>query len=376
MGVERERPEPGGVLHVLDTLAIGGKERAALRLARRSIAEGEQAAILLFDAPHGDTDGEYECDDIPCLFERRAPGLDLTLGYRIGRAAHSVGVGVIHAHNETALFYTALSRYLWPQSRCRIVATMHTRPRPMGPIGLSIWRRIARRVDEIVCVSNELAGRLRAEGWVDRCTVVPGSVDLAVFRPPPSAADDEFRIVTVGRLAPIKRQQDLILALRILDADGLRVPCDIVGAGSEEGVLREMGAGNPLIRMLGPVRDVAPVLERAKIFVLCSEHEGTPLAMLEAMAMGLPIIATTAGGIPAVLTDGVEGLLVPIGRPKELADAIRHLYASPVLRQRMGAHARQRAKAYSFEFEWRRYKQIYAGCERSPGAMAAPDPRG
>lgn len=237
----------------------------------------------------------------------------------------------------------------------------------MRRIARPIWRHVARLADEVVCVSDDLSSWLSAEGWIDECRVIPGSVDLTAFHQRPRASPrDGFRVVTVGRLDAIKRQQDLIRAVQELSGDGLPVVASIVGSGPQEGSLKAL-AGNGNVQFTGPVRDIASELAKAHAFVLSSEHEGTPLALLEAMAMGLPIVATAVGGVPRMVDHEVEALLVPVGRPDLIAAAIRRLRDSPALCRQLGERARSRSEQFSFEGEWEQYRHIYAGDDASLG---------
>ncbi len=115
--------------------------------------------------------------------------------------------------------------------------------------------------------------------------------------------------------------------------------------------------------MLSNVKDVASFLRSLDIFVLCSEHEGTPQALLEAMACALPIVATRVGGIPHVLdADGLApaGRLVPPLRPDRLAREIGRLARDRELRSRLGQLARSGSEAFSFDREWAQYAGHYA----------------
>ena len=124
---------------------------------------------------------------------------------------------------------------------------------------------------------------------------------------------------------------------------------------------RELGLGHQ-VRFLGQVRNVRAVMEGAAIFILPSLTEGVSLTLLEAMASGLPVVATRVGGTPEVVVEGETGLLVPPSSPDELAQAILNLLQDSELRRQMGEKARQRIKQH---FDIRqmiaKYENLYTG---------------
>jgi glycosyltransferase involved in cell wall biosynthesis len=113
-------------------------------------------------------------------------------------------------------------------------------------------------------------------------------------------------------------------------------------------------------RVLGYVDDTAGVLSASDVFVLASLVEGLPIAMLEAMAMGLPVVASAVGGIPRVITDGEEGRLVPSGRPDVLAAAIGEVASAPERRAAMAEAAARRAREFDIDRAARHLESLYA----------------
>ena len=122
------------------------------------------------------------------------------------------------------------------------------------------------------------------------------------------------------------------------------------------GVTLDLGGS---VDILGYRSDVIRVLAGSDIFVLASLYEGYPVAVMEALAIGLPIVATAVGGIPQAVREGVEGLLVPPRRPELLADAIETLVRDPGRRLTMGEAAEARGRRYDIVEAVRRTEQIY-----------------
>ncbi len=175
----------------------------------------------------------------------------------------------------------------------------------------------------------------------DIVDVVVNGVDPGRFTPSPRATDRPVIAVWLGVMAPVKRLDVLLESVATVEDLTLR----LLGTGPERDAVEKAVAAHGIghrVELPGAVKDPAAELVAADIFVLPSAAENCPLALLQAMACGLPVVASRVGGIPEVIRDGVEGLLVPPGSPAALAAALGRLVADPVGRQRMGARARER----------------------------------
>lgn len=202
--------------------------------------------------------------------------------------------------------------------------------------------RLLGRRGRIVTPSEALARYLTDHVRVPygRVEVVPNGVDTARFAPAPHPPRDPVTAVWLGLMVPVKRLDVLVAALA--DVPGLRAV--LAGAGPSA------PAPAPRVELPGFVADPAPLLAGADLFVLPSAAENCPLALLQAMASGLPVVASRVGGIPEIVRDGTDGLLVPPGDPAALAAALKTLVADAGLRERMGNAARERAvEHYSLE---------------------------
>lgn len=137
----------------------------------------------------------------------------------------------------------------------------------------------------------------------------------------------------------------------------------IAGDGVQEQSIRACIAGLGLeehVRMLGVRRDIPRILAASDAFVLCSDREGLPIAVLEAMAAGRPVIATAVGDLPLVVQDGRTGMLVPRGDPQRLASALCHILQERALAAQMGEAGRQLVQSeYSLEQLVRRHQALY-----------------
>lgn len=186
-----------------------------------------------------------------------------------------------------------------------------------------------------ICVSNDA----RADApWLDgHAVVIPNAVDVAATRVArPNGGTPT--IVTVGRLVLPKDFRTLADAFRALAPGSFRAL--VVGDGPQRSYLTAIDG----VELLGERDDVPALLAASDVFVLSSLSEAMPISILEAMAAGLPVVATAVGGIPEVVVDGETGFLVPAEDTGALTDALARLVADPELRRRLGAAGRRRAE--------------------------------
>jgi glycosyltransferase involved in cell wall biosynthesis len=252
---------------------------------------------------------------------------------------------------------------------------------------LAIERWLSRFTDRLVTVSEAVRQDLLGlgVGTADRIAVVPLGLDLEPFlrcehlrgqlRAELRLGSDTLLVGHVARLVPIKRHEDFLRAAAMVME---RVPtcrAVIVGDGERraelEGVVRHLGLKDRAI-FLGWRRDLDRIYADLALVTLTSANEGSPVALIEAMAAGRAVVATRVGGVPDLVDDGVTGLLVPPKDPAALAEAIIARIADPERRRMMGDAGRKRVHpAFSAERLLsdmdRLYTELVAG---KPGAAA------
>lgn len=243
------------------------------------------------------------------------------------------------------------------------------RNKPLAGLRIAALRN---GIDRFVSISSEIAGEIEGLG-VDprRCVAIPNGVDIERFRPPDAEHRRALRarfdlaegpvVLYVGRLVPEKRVERLIDAARSVRDRGTEATLVIAGTGACEDELRTL-AGS-WVRFMGDVDDVAPLLRAADLFVLPSATEGLSNALLEAMATGLPVVATRVGGAVDVVEDGKSGRLVGVDDAAELESALVELLdpTAEIRRAALGrAGRRTMIERNSLDFVARRLLQLYA----------------
>ncbi len=243
-----------------------------------------------------------------------------------------------------------------------------------------LTRHIWRRADRVVALSEEL-GRLARRTLPDlRYSVIQNGVDLELFHPadrPPRGNEEIPECLAVARLVERKGLEELLLALSLLERG--RVRLEIVGSGPREASLRELAVRLGLgahVRFAGPLgrEAVAERFRQADLFTLTPRQEAFGNVFAEALASGLPVVATRTGGIPEFVRHGENGLLVAPGDPAAIAAAIDYLVRRPELRAAIAVRNRARAEAtLSWETAAQRYLDLYRelGSARAPRRRSA-----
>jgi glycosyltransferase involved in cell wall biosynthesis len=276
---------------------------------------------------------------------------------------------VVHLHVAQA--FTPESA--WVARRLRgvpYVAHLHIDAGPTGPAGglLRVYKplllgRVLRDAASVVVFTQEQARAVAATYGVDpaRIRVVPNGVDDSFFHAPRRLPTDRRpRLLFVGRLSA---QKNLPQLLDALDGISERFETILVGSGELEGDLRaradRLGLVNVTFSGRADGADLLAHYGSADLFVLPSEREGMPLALLEAQAMALPIVATDIPGTRDLVVDGKLGSLVPVGHPAALRAAVEKLVSDLDCYERMSAAARASAEAYSWEKVADRFEDLY-----------------
>ncbi len=355
----------------MNGLEVGGRERVVLELARRARLAGLDQRLVLYDTPFRDPELDLDPGEVPVHFLPRRAGLDWRYTAALARLARELGTRVLHAHNDTAIFYACAAAARLGPRRPAVVGTFHTRPVHATRGARWLTRLVSVRASALTAVSDDLARIVVDQGWVGRCRTLRNGIDLQAFAPdgPRGGWRERLEIPPgallaghIGRSDPVKRQADLLAAARELEGVEPAIVFVLVGRGPLHAGLVRAGAGRANVRFVPRVVDVAAFLRELDLFALCSEHEAAPRVLLEALACGRAIVSTDVGGVRELVDDPEAGpcaRLVPAGAPARLAAALLELARDPVARGRLGAAARARAACFSSEHEWQEYLALW-----------------
>ena len=218
--------------------------------------------------------------------------------------------------------------------------------------------------DHLIVNTFELKDRVLASrpGRADRVSVILNGVNLERFHPPAERPAGPPVILCVARLVPDKDHATLIKAFARLSDSHPQAELWLVGAGELEGRLKalsqELAPGR--VKFQPTTTDPAPLYQRASLFVLASRKEALPNVVLEAMASGLPVAATAAGGLPEVVKHGQTGLVCPVGDDTALAASLARLLDDRDLAARLGRNGRgSAADRFSLDEMVRAHQEIF-----------------
>jgi colanic acid/amylovoran biosynthesis glycosyltransferase len=253
--------------------------------------------------------------------------------------------GYRHLHTHFSSTVALLASRVFP---LRLSMTIHGSDEFIDPEGFWMAQKV--EAASLVCAISRF-GRSQVmrfshpKDW-DKIQVLPLGVDTGFYSPRPfRAAPEIFEIVSVGRLAPVKGFPIMLEAVQQLERDGRRVRLRLGGGGPEQDALSAEIVKRGMtshIYLEGSMNTegILALYRDADIFILSSFAEGVPVVLMEAMAMQIPCVATRITGIPELIEDGVNGLLVTPSDAGELAGAIARLMDDPELRRRLGTEAR------------------------------------
>lgn len=363
---------PVRVLALIKGLGPGGAER--LLVGQAAAHDRDRVALevahLLSDRTQLVPELEAHGVPVSCLGGDHA--LDPRWLARLRRRLVRDPVDVLHVHSPVAAVGSRLVvRSLPRRRRPTLVYTEHNR-----------WPRYARTTralnrltygwdDVHLAVSAEVRDTVspRHRGSVevlvhgiDLDAVRREGADRAAVRDELGVGDGEVLVGTVANLRPAKALSDLVSAATTVLAAGAPARFVVAGHGPLADELQaQIGAAGlgDRFRLLGYRSDAFRLLGGCDVFALSSLHEGLPVAVMEALALGLPVVATAVGGLPEAVTDGIEGRLVPPRRPDLLAAALLEVVDDPKRRAALASAARTRSEQFAVELSLSRLEAVY-----------------
>lgn len=364
LGRHTERPDPPHspvVARVITRLNVGGPARQALLLTRRLSSEFPTILASGVVGPHEAelVDPSVTVHQVP-LGRPIRPLRDVRALVAVRQLLAHSRVRILHTHMAKAGTIGRLAAFTLP-TRPLLVHTYHGHvlagyfPRALQRGFVEIERALAKHTSILLAVSPEIRDELLdlGIGRPAQFCVVPVGLELEPFlqiAKPAGRLRQEFDIAsdaplvgTIGRLVPIKDHGTLLEAIARLPD----VQLVIVGDGEErhniEHHLKQLGLERR-VHLTGWRTDIADIMSDLDVLALTSRNEGTPVALIEGLAAGCPVVATDVGGVRQVVQDGISGHLVAARDSGGVAVAIGHLIAHPRLRTQMAAAGRRHVR--------------------------------
>jgi glycosyltransferase involved in cell wall biosynthesis len=326
------------ILLLVTDLEIGGTPTVVREVATRLHDPPHKIVSVACLGRFGPVAGQIQERGLEVTALHAKSPRDLRVIARLGHLIHeqrfdTVFSFLVHANVAAALASTTCPGVRFFQS------IQTTQPRPRWH--WMVQRLSSGRAEKIAVPSPSVAEVAMRWAHVEekKIVVIPNGVDLPESLPAPRKPSSPRRIVFIGRLDPIKRLPDLVTAMATL-RDIARL--DVYGEGLQrprlEKQIADMNLGN-VVTLHGATADAKAALAGGDVLVLPSEAEGFGLVLIEAMAAGVPVVATEAPGIRDVVKNEETGLLVPVGSPQALSDAIQRVLNDATLRQSLIANA-------------------------------------
>lgn len=342
------------ILHIYQNSKIGGVQQQLLSLLKAYNRERFNPIFCCL-GPKEEIGKEIEGTGIEFIplnklrYNRFSPGIVLELH----RLMKKKQIHVVRTHRYRSNLYGRLAAFL--AGVPVIIASVHDNYRTDKRPKRRIMNRILSKItDKIVAVSEDVKEDIMRYDRIDpsKIEVIPNGIDVERFNPEKNTTDirkefsleeDDIVIGFIGRIVTAKGLEYLLDALPYLKGEFKSIKFLIVGEGSLVEELKERAKKNNIfdnILFTGKRRDIPEILASINIFVMPSIAEGFPNALLEAMAMGKPIVTTEVGGIPEIVKNGFNGLLVPPRDTVSLSKAIKELISNDRLAAKLGQAAR------------------------------------
>ena len=349
------------ILIVIPSLEQGGGQKFVMDLANGIDKTRFQVKVLVY----------YACSDsifdrfakehgIDTVYLNKTPGLQISFFEKVRAVVREYAPDVIHTHLDSML-------YLLPAYKRKQVKlhTVHTLAEKETNGLQGVVRFLAYKICGVVPVgiSDTVADSIAREHKIkrDKVPVVYNGVDCKRYDIP-RIKSDKIRFVTVGTIYSVKNYSFLVDCFAEVAREIDNVTLTIVGDGVLRGEIEEQiqktGVSDK-VRVTGVVSDVENYLADADVYVASSIFEGLPISMLEAMSAGLPVISTKVGGVPDIIKDGENGILVASGDKEGYVQALRSLINDPSKLRAYSERAKALSQKYDEKITVEGYERLY-----------------
>lgn len=351
------------VIQIMPEFGLAGAEIMCENLSYELMRQGDDVMIISLYEYHSAITERLEKKGIKVFYLDKKPGLDFSMIGKMIKIFKSEKPDVIHTHRY-------VMQYAIPAA---IIAGVKHRVHTVHNVAQKENTNVARKVNYLfykfahvipVALSEEVQKTIVEEYHIDsrNIPVIFNGIDLSKCIVKTNyEVNDNFNILHIGRFSEQKNHIGLIEAFSIFVKEHPNTILSLIGDGEKkeeiQQLVKEKGISDH-VKFLGIQNNVYSYLNNADVFILPSIYEGVPMTLIEAMGTGLPIIATAVGGVPDMLRNDEEGLIVNCN-VKEIADAMDSLYIDKKTREYLGKKALKRSKIFSAENMENEYKKTY-----------------
>jgi glycosyltransferase involved in cell wall biosynthesis len=372
------------VVHIVPMLSPGGAERVAVHIVRGLNRQRYEPIVVSFTERLGcDLDSLLDEAGIAVRYLGKHPGFDYRVYPRLHPVLKYYQPDIVHTHLHVLRY--ALP-FLVLLKRTSVLHTVHNlATREIEPRARWIQRYALNHGVVPVAVAQEVAVSVECLYGIQQCRVIPNGIPTSLYASPQTPRkkwrasagfrEEDVLFVCVARFAPQKNHALLLNAFAQGPASDPRAHLALVGEGVlQEGLeeqAKNLGLANR-VHFLGLRSDIPDVLGATDVFVLSSDWEGNPLSVMEAMASGLPIVSTDAGGVPTLFESGKEGFIVARGDVQALGNSMAFLLRDRETRVSLGRAAARRAKQnFDVSTMVQAYEELYEKLVNLPRGLKA-----
>lgn len=352
------------LVYAIDRLGAGGAQRQAVELARRLARESGVRVSLLSYAGSNFYSDRLQGSPVEVLRLPRRSRYDLAFALRLKNWLLDQKADLVHSFLLGPIVWNALAQALMPAAKRPVhVAAERDSFDDLPALERRIKALLYPRAAAVTANSQLAAEQIRSRLGIKDVRYLPNGIDVAAWSRMAQGEcalrldADCFHVAVIGRITAQKNQQAVVQAVRELPATDRRWRVWLIGDDrSQPKLAAELrqeirSAGLDEVRLLPPQPEIAPLIARMDAILMPSLHEGFPNVALEAMALGVPVIASAVGELPHMLENGVSGLILDDVRPQTIASALVQLAREPPERRRaMAERARARVQAnYSLD---------------------------
>jgi glycosyltransferase involved in cell wall biosynthesis len=352
------------ILHLISSLKTGGAERLLVDICKANdYGKNSIAVVIINDVVDHGLLSELKVTGAQVIeYKRRPGGAKLKYILLARNLIKQLKPQILHMHGDMVVFFGSFASLgMCHKTVCTLHATNLWRASLKGKITKYIAIKL---IDRFIAISEAVKDDFMLGTSMNgqNIKVVPNGIPLEKFRRREQSSDSS-EIICVARLESEKKGQDILIrALSILKNDGIECFCKFVGEGESIEYLEALAKKYSLadnIEFLGNRSDVPELLANAGIFVLPSRHEGFGIAIIEAMAAGIPVIASSIDGPREIITNGQNGLLFESDNEVDLAEKIKMLMDDNKLTKKLIKNVRSCLPKYSIEKMCDGYLAVY-----------------
>jgi glycosyltransferase involved in cell wall biosynthesis len=354
------------ILQITSARSFGGGERHVVDLSNALAERGHDIHIAL--VPESPLISHLRSIDPQNIFTLRLRNaLDIQSAWKLRQFVRERQIEIVHAH--VARDYPLAALALGRKSPAKLVLTRHV----LFPLS-RVHKLTKRRVTRVIAVSQAVADNLRIQNIFDtgQITVIRHGIDLGRFRPRAESASSgggrALRIGMLGEISPVKGQEDFLRAAASIAPHAHHAKFVIAGRDNSadgryrreiETLVSEL-ALTDRVDLIDEINDVSKFFFDLDLFVSAARSEAFGLAIVEAMACGVPVVATETAGAREIIEDNQSGRLVPIHDVAEMAHVIGELLTDPAQRELLAANARREVdEKFSLERMVSETEQVY-----------------